>query len=476
MNNIQDIADELMLNAAMAAGEFQQLDQSSTDKIVENIFKAGLNNRVKLARLAQEETGIGVWQHKVLKNVLATQMVFENIKDEKTVGVIKKDDNSGIVEIAQPLGPVFAIIPITNPTSTILFKILISMKTRNPVIVSPPRNAVNCCKETVDICYEAALAAGAPEDCIQIIEHGSRELTRTIMSHPHLALTLATGGTGLVHAAYSSGNPAIGVGPGNVPVFIDKSADIPFAIENIITSKTFDNGTVCASEQSIIVEKAISDTVRKEFEKQQCYFIDEMEIKKLEDYAVLKEKGTMNPEIVGKPAGFIAEKAGINIPEGTKILMARLNGVGTEYPLSIEILAPVLAYYECENYEAAIKTCIDLNFLGGIGHTAAIYANDEGRIMEFSRLMNAGRIVVNTPSSQGAVGGLFNTLYTSFTLGCGTGGKNITTENISAHHLINIQRVCRRKKNVQWFQFDLTKYTDENIDADNILNEYYKNY
>ena len=476
MTDIQDKADEIMFKAIMAAAEFQQLDQSDTDKIVEKIFRACLNNRVKLARMAQEESGIGVWQHKVIKNVLATQLVYQNIKDEKTVGVINEDVNKGIVEIAQPLGPVFAIIPVTNPTSTIIFKVLIAMKTRNPVIVSPPRQAINCCKETVRICYEAALKAGAPEDCIQIIEDGSRELTHAIMAHPKLALTLATGGTGLVHAAYSSGNPAIGVGPGNVPVFIDKSADIPFAIENIISSKTFDNGTVCASEQSIIVEKAIAETVRKEFEKQHCYFLDEAEIRRLEDYAVLKEKGIMAPEIVGKPVSFIAEKTGISAPEGTKILMARLEGVGHEYPLSIEILAPVLAYYECEDYEAAIKTCIDLNFLGGIGHTATIYANDEARIMEFSQLMNAGRILVNTPSAQGAVGGLFNTLHTSLTLGCGTGGKNITTENISAHHLINIQRVCRRKENTQWFRFDTEKFLDESQDADDILKEYYKNY
>ena len=476
MSSIQSVADELMFKATMAAAEFQQLNQADTDTIVERVFKAGFTNRVKLAKMAQEDTGIGVWQHKVLKNVLATQLVYENIKDEKTVGVIKEDVIRGIVEIAQPLGPIFAIIPITNPTSTILFKILISMKTRNPVIVSAPRNAFNCCKETVDICYKAALAAGAPEDCIQIIEHGSREFTHIIMSHHNLALTLATGGTGLVHAAYSSGNPAIGVGPGNVPVLIDESADIPFAIENIISSKTFDNGTICASEQSIIVEKTITNAVRKEFESQHCYFLDETETKKLEEYAVLKDKGTMNPEIVGKPATFIAGKAGINAPENTSILIAPLRGVGSKYPLSVEILAPVLAYYECDNYKSAIKTCIDLNFLGGIGHTAVIYANNEKRIMEFSEIMNAGRIVVNTPSAQGAVGGLFNTLLTSFTLGCGTGGKNITTENISAHQLINIQRVCRRKINTQWFQFDQAKYLDENQETDDILNEYYKNY
>jgi len=470
------VAEQLLGDAAIAAGEFQQFDQISTDKIVESVYKAGMDARVRLARMANEETGIGVWQHKVLKNVLASQMVYENIKQEKTVGVIKEDPGTGIVEIAQPLGPVFAIIPVTNPTSTILFKVLICLKTRNPVIVSAPRKAVECCQETVDICYKAAIEAGAPENCIQIIRHGSRELTHEIMTHSKLALTLATGGIGLVHAAYSSGNPAIGVGPGNVPVFIDKSADIPFAVTNVILSKTFDNGTVCASEQSIIVEKSMAHAVKEEFRNQGCYFLNKSEIPLLEDYVIDREKGTMNPDIVGKPVSFIAQQAGINVPPDTRIILAETEGVGDDYPLSKEILAPVLAFYTCKDYESAIKTCIDLNFLGGIGHTAAIYSNDEQRILEFSRLMNAGRIVVNTPSAQGAVGGIFNTLHTSFTLGCGTGGKNITTENISAHHLINIQRVCRHKPNSQWFQFDENMFLDDKVGADEITNEYYKNY
>jgi acetaldehyde dehydrogenase/alcohol dehydrogenase len=309
-----------------------------------------------------------------------------------------------------------------------------------------------------------------------MIEHVSRDITRDIMSHPKLALILATGGIGLVHAAYSSGNPAIGVGPGNVPVFIDKSADVPFAVENVIMSKTFDNGTVCASEQSIIVERSMAEKVRAEFERQGCYFLDKSEIPLLEDYVIDKEKGTMNPALVGKSASYVANQAGFEVAEETKILLAETHGVGEEFPLSKEILAPVLAFYNCEDYESAIKTCIDLNFLGGIGHTAAIYSNDEERIMEFSKLMNAGRIVVNTPSAQGAVGGIFNSLNTSFTLGCGTGGKNITTENISAQHLINIQRVCRRKLNPQWAQFDASSYLDESIHADKIMEEYYKNY
>ncbi|MCP4550843.1 MAG: aldehyde dehydrogenase family protein [Bacteroidetes bacterium] len=475
MNKAQKNADEMLQKASIATAIFHELNQKETDKIVESVYKAGFNNRVKLAKHAHEETGLGVWQHKVIKNVIATQFVYDNIKNEKTVGVISEDKQSDIVEIAQPLGPIFAIIPVTNPTSTVFNKILISLKTRNPVIISAHRNAVKCCKETVKICYEAALAAGAPDDCIQIIEEHSRELTHAIMTHQQLALILATGGTGLVHAAYSSGNPAIGVGPGNVPVYIDESADIPFAVENIILSKTFDNGTICASEQSVVVENSNSEKVISEFKKQDCYFLNKDEINKLEPVAINMKKGSMNPDIVGKPVSFLAQKAGIKVPENTKILMVSLDGIGADYPLSGEVLAPILSFYSCKSYKDALKTCIDLNYLGGIGHTAAIYANDEERISEFSHIMNAGRIVVNTPSSQGAVGGLYNTLKTSFTLGCGSGGKNITTENISAHNLLNIQRVTRRRLNQRWFDFDTAQFLDENNNEETLNSEYNKN-
>ena len=469
-------AEELVERALFAAAEFQQFDQEQTDRIVESVFIAGFNNRVRLAKMAYEETGIGNWQHKVLKNVIATQMVYDSIKNEKTVGVISQNHLTGITEIAQPLGPIFAITPVTNPTSTVLYKTLICLKTRNPILISAHRGAAKSCAETVRICYEAALEAGAPEDCIQIIPAGTRELTQMIMAHPKIALILATGGTGLVKAAYSSGNPAIGVGPGNVPVFIDKSADIPFAVRNIITSKTFDNGTICASEQSIIIEKQIEQEVMAEFEKQQCYFMTPEEIKKVEKIAISPDSGTMDPLIVGRSAAVIAERAGIIVPEGTKILLAKLDGVGKEHPLSVEVLAPILAFYTAKDYQEAIKLCIDLNYLGGIGHSAGIYANDEERILEFSQIMNAGRVVVNTPTSHGAVGGTYNTLPASLTLGCGTGGKNITTENITAHHLMNIQRVCRRKPNEKFFSIDTATYLDETLGADKIIFEYHKNH
>jgi len=469
-------ADQILDRALLAAAEFQQFNQEQTDRVVEAVYKAGLNARVRLAKMAVEETGIGIWEHKLWKNVIGTQLVYESIKNEKTVGVISHDPVTGITEIAQPLGPIFAVTPVTNPTSTAMYKILICLKTRNPIIISAHRGASKCTSETARICYEAALAAGAPEDCIQMIRAGSRDFTQMVMAHHKMALILATGGTGLVKAAYSSGNPAIGVGPGNVPVFIDESADIPFAISSIILSKTFDNGTICASEQSVVVEKKIEKKVREEFERQHCYFLTPDEIKKVEKIAVVEETMSMSPFIVGQSVKTIAEKAGITVPEGTVILLAHLEGVGKDYPLSHEILAPILAFYSAKDYHAAINTCIDLNYLGGIGHSAGIYANDEKRIMEFSSVINAGRIVVNTPTSQGAVGGVYNMLVPSLTLGCGTGGKNITTENITAKHLINIQRVCRRKMNDKFMSLDREKYLDETCDELVLRHEYHKNH
>jgi acetaldehyde dehydrogenase/alcohol dehydrogenase len=469
-------ADEYIGKAILAAAEFQQFNQKQTNKIVKAVYKAALAERVRLAKMAAEETGLGVWQDKVVKNVLASQLVYEDIKDEKTVGIISSDPITGITEIAQPLGPIFAITPVTNPTSTAIYKIMICLKTRNPIIISAHRNAFKSTSEAAKVCYEAAVKAGAPEDCIQMIPAGSREFTQTVMSHPKLALILATGGTGLVKAAYSSGNPAIGVGPGNVPVFIDESADIPYAVTGIITSKTFDNGTVCASEQSIVVEEKIAKKVKEEFQKQNCYFLSKEEIEKVTQVAWNSESMSMNAAIVGQPVKVIAERAGINIPEGTKILLAELEGIGPAYPLSHEILAPILAFYSAKNYNSAIHLCIDLNYLGGIGHSAGIYANNEERIKQFSSIINAGRILVNTPTSQGAVGGIFNNLAVSLTLGCGTGGKNITTENISAKHLLNIQRVCRRKNNDLFLSADMSKYLDENSTEKDLKKEYHKNH
>lgn len=476
MSTIADKAAELVGQAAIAAGAFEMFDQKKIDRVIGEVYRAGFAARISLARMAREETGLGVFEHKVMKNVLATHMVYEDIKDEKTVGVISEDETSGITEIAQPLGPILAIIPVTNPTSTVLFKILISLKTRNPIIITPSPRAAKSSSEAARICYEAALRADAPEYCIQWIEEPSMELTQSLMANRDIALILATGGPGLVHAAYSSGTPALGVGPGNVPVLIDESADIPYAVRNIILSKTFDNGTICASEQAVVVEKKIAAKVRAEFESQGCYFLNPDETAKVEKIAVSPETGMMSPAVVGQPVEVIASLAGISVPAGTKVLLAEQAGVGPSFPLSGEVLAPILAFYVKENLNSAVKTCIKLNYLGGLGHTASIYANDPARINDFAQLMNAGRIVVNTPSAHGAVGGIFNSLHTSFTLGCGTWGKNITTENVTARHLMNIKRICRRRNNLKWSSFPMERYFDEHLGAEEISREYHKNY
>ena len=468
--------DQIMKKAICAAGIFSQLNQEHTDRIVRAVYEAGFNNRIKLAKLAHEETGLGNWKDKVIKNVVATQLVYEDLKNLKTVGTISEDPERGITEIAQPIGPIFALIPTTNPTSTVMFKILIALKSRNPIIIGPPSKATKCCNEAARICYEAALSQDAPEDCIQWLKATSREQTHALMSHKKLALVLATGGSSLVGAAYSSGTPAIGVGPGNVPVFIEQSADPEFAVDQILISKTFDNGTICASEQAIVVEQPLADKVKDILKKRKAYFLSEEEIEKLQAIAFDPQRGIMNSAIVGQPAEKIAKMAKINAPSDVVLLIAPLKGIGKEYPLSCEILAPILAFYVADNFDHAVNVCIDLNFHGGIGHTASLFSNNEDKIKEFSSVMNAGRIVVNMPSSQGAVGGLYDTLHPSFTLGCGSGGKNITTDNITATHLLNIQRIARRRVNNRLEHFDKSLYFDESLDTETIEAEFNRNY
>ena len=480
-------ADDFLVKAKESAAIFSQLSQEHVDRIVKAVYEAGFKNRVKLAKMAVKETGMGRWEDKVIKNVVGSLFVYEDIKNLKTVGILSDDRETGIMEIAQPIGPILAIIPVTNPTSTVIFKTLIALKARNPIIISPHQKAIGCCVETAKICYEAALKEDAPENCIQWtreepIDFATFDIkdyyaeTQALMSHPKLSLIIATGGGGVVKAAYTSGTPAYGVGSGNVPILIDKSADISFAVKNILISKTFDNGTICASEQSIVVEQSIADAVIKEFKAQGGYFLSEEEIKKVEKVAFDREREIMSAGVVGQSVEKIAQLAGINVPAGTSVLLAPLKGVGDDYPLSSEILCPILAFYVARDFNYAVKTCIDLNFHGGMGHSAGIYANDDGVIKEFSTEMSAGRILVNTPSSQGAIGGIFNKIHTSLTLGCGTAGKNITTDNITAKHLINIQRVARRRGNERFSNFDANLFYDESLSTDEILREFNLNY
>jgi len=468
--------DQYFERASAAAAVFSQFTQEQTDRVVEAVFEAAFANRVKLAKLAQEETGLGKWQDKVIKNVVASQFVYEDIKNLETVGIISEDCLTGIVKIAQPVGPILAIIPVTNPTSTVIFKILIALKTRNPLILSPSPRAMRCGAETARICYQAAIGADAPEHCVQWLTESSLELTQALMAHTSLALILATGGAGLVKSAYSSGTPAIGVGAGNVPVYVEQSADIPFTVEQIMISKLFDYGTICASEQAMVVERKIADEVAAEFRRKKAYFLSEAEVAQLAQVAYDEARGVMNPAIVGQPASKIARMSRIDVPADIQLLIAPLEGIGPDWPLSSEILAPILAWYVAEDFQSAVNLCIDLNYHGGIGHTVSIFSNDDTRIKEFAMLMNAGRVVVNTPSSQGAVGGIYNMLHPSFTLGCGTGGKNITTDNITASHLLNIQRIARRRENQRLKQFDLNLYYDESLDASAITQAFNKNF
>ncbi len=435
--------DEYFIHAEKATLDFSKYTQIEVDKIVEAVHLVGLENRVKLAKMAADETGIGKWEDKVTKNILSTKYIYEDIKDLKTVGIISDNDGSGIIEIAQPIGPILAIVPSTNPTSTVMFKILIALKTRNPIIISLPRLAQNVCAYTAELLYKAALTAGAPKNCIQWIPNPSREKTQAFMSDQHLSLILATGGEGLVNAAYSSGTPALGVGPGNVPVFIDNTVDMNFAIEQIMMSKTFDNGTICASEQAIIVQKENMQKALTALKQHQAYMVPVCEMKALEEIVYDKKKEMMAGNIVGKSANYIAKKAQLNVPEHVSLLVVKQTEVGKDYPFSSEILAPVIALYEANDFQHTLEICSQLNQHGGKGHTASIFSNDEDKILEYSMKLNAGRIIVNSPSAQGAVGGLYNNLSPSLTLGCGSGGKNSTTDNITAKHLLNIQRIAK---------------------------------
>ena len=441
--------EETVQRSVAAAQAFGKLNQEITDAIVLAVYREAFRNRQLLAEMAFVETGIGNLRDKVIKNIIATRFVYRDIKNIPTAGIVSEDPVNQVVEIARPMGPVFAVTPVTNPTSTALFKILIAMKSRNPIILFPHGAARKSTIEAARICYEAALGAGAPEHCIQWIPRATREQVLGFMGHRRIALVLATGSVSLVRAAYHSGHPAIGVGPGNVPVYIGKSADVPFAVQQILLSKLFDNGTICASEQAVIVSSNNAQQVRDEFIRQGGYFMQPGEIEKVGKIAVNAAQHTMNPEVIGKPAMEIARLAGITAPEGTKLLMAEMDKhhVGPKWPLSLEILAPILAFYEVESFDEGIAMCRRINEQGGLGHTVSIFSNDDAKIRYFAQELNAGRIVVNTPSSQGALGGLYNSLTPSMTLACGSGGTNFTTDNISVRHLLNIQRIAYRKIN-----------------------------
>lgn len=450
--NVQNMIDELVQKAQVALAEFMKLDQAQVDEIVKAMTLAGLDQHMELAKLAVEETGRGVYEDKITKNMFATEYVYHSIKKEKTVGVIAENDLEDYEEIAEPVGVVCGVTPVTNPTSTTLFKALISIKARNPIIFGFHPSAQSCSAQAARIVRDAAIAAGAPEGCIQWIEYPSLEATNALMNHPGVAIVLATGGSGMVKAAYSTGKPALGVGPGNVPCYIHESANLESAVNDLILSKTFDNGMICASEQAAIVDESIASEFERLMTKFGCYFVPEKDIKKLGDFCINSEKGAVNPDIVGKSAGWIAEQAGIKAPENTKILLAKLEGVGPEYPLSREKLSPVLAYYVAKNADEGIRRAEEMVEFNGMGHSAVIHAKDNDVIERYANTMKASRLIVNSPSSHGAIGDIYNTNMPSLTLGCGSYGGNSVSGNVTTINLINKKRVARRRVNMQWFK------------------------
>ena len=460
--NVNEMIDGYVAKAQKALDEFMALNQEQIDTIVKAMTLAGLDKHMELAKMAVEETGRGVYEDKITKNMFATEYVYHSIKNEKTVGVIAENDLEDYEIIAEPVGVVCGVIPVTNPTSTTMFKALISVKSRNPIIFGFHPGAQKCSAAAAKIVLDAAVAAGAPENCIQWIEYPSIEATNALMNHPGVATVLATGGSGMVKAAYSTGKPALGVGPGNVPCYIHKSADLEQAVNDLILSKTFDNGMICASEQAAIVDKAIAPKFEKLMKKYGCYFAKPDEIKKLSDYCIDSEKGAVNPVIVGKPATWIAEQAGVKVPEGTKILLAKLDGVGPEYPLSREKLSPVLAYFIVDSTEEGIDRAEEMVMFHGMGHSAVIHANDEDVIQKYAATMKASRLIVNSPSSHGAIGDIYNTNMPSLTLGCGSYGGNSVSGNVTTVNLINQKRVAKRRVNMQWFKVPDKIYFEHN--------------
>lgn len=446
LQSIQEVRD-LMKNAKAAQKELQSWNQEQINCLVEKIAQACIANVEPLAKMAVEETGFGIWQDKVIKNLLGSKITWDYIKDMKTVGIISEDKEKGLMEIAVPVGVVAALIPSTNPTSTTMYKTLISVKAGNAVIISPHPNAKKCILETVRIIQEAAKEAGAPNGLIQCIETTTMQATDTLMKHPDTGIILATGGSAMVKAAYSSGNPALGVGPGNGPSFIERSANIAMAVKHIMDSKTFDNGTICASEQSIVTESVIEAQVVEEVKRQGGYFLDEEQSKKLEKM-IMRANNTMNPAIVGKSVQKIVQMAGITVPEGTRVLVSRQTEVGPTHPYSREKLCPILAFFVEDTWEKACEKCIAILENEGSGHTMTIHSENDAVIREFALKKPVSRLLVNTPGALGGVGAATN-LAPALTLGCGAVGGSATSDNVSPMNLIDIRRVAYGRKELE---------------------------
>jgi acetaldehyde dehydrogenase (acetylating) len=437
-----------LLEGAHAAWEkFEQFNEEQVERILAAISKVAIANAESLARMAVEETGYGAVEHKLLKNLFCARDVYHAIRPMKTVGIVNEDREKKIFEVASPIGVIAAIIPSTNPTSTTIYKALIALKGRNVIVFSPHPSAVNCIAQTARLLADAAEAAGAPKGVISCMKTPTLQGTEELMRHKLTSLILATGGTGLVKAAYSAGKPAFGVGPGNVPAYIERTADVAKAVRDILTGKCFDNGTLCSSEQAVICDAVIRDNVIQELRNQGAHICSAAEKAQLEK-TIQTPRRTLNTKIVGKSATKIAALAGFGVAQGTRAIVAEADGVGVDYPISMEKLSPLLAFYVVNDWRAGCARCIEILNFGGLGHTLSLHTRDDEVVRQFGLHKPAFRIVVNTPAALGAVGYTTN-LFPSMTLGCGAAGGNITSDNISPLHLINLKRVAYGVREVE---------------------------
>lgn len=461
--------DELVAKGQAALKEYMSFDQETIDFIVKKASVAALSVHGELAVSAVAETGRGVFEDKAVKNIFACEHVTNNMLNLKTVGIINRDELTGITEIAEPVGVICGVTPVTNPTSTTIFKALIAIKTRNPIIFGFHPSAQKSSVASAKAVYDAAVAAGAPENCIQWVEKPSLEATSTLMNHPGIALILATGGNGMVRAAYSCGKPALGVGAGNVPAFIEKSAKLKRAVNDVVLSKAFDNGMICASEQAVIIEEPIYNEALEEFKHLHAYVASAQEKLLLEDFifgvnatSVNCGEAKLNAAVVGQSAVWIAEQAGFTVPEDTNIILAEVSEVGPAEPLTREKLCPVLAVLRAANPEEGIKLSEQMVEFDGLGHSGAIHSENTEIIEEFGSRVKAVRIITNAPSSLGGIGDIYNSFIPSLTLGCGSYGHNSVSNNVSAINLVNIKRIGRRNNNLQWFKVPAKTYFEPN--------------
>jgi acetaldehyde dehydrogenase (acetylating) len=446
LESIQEARD--LAEAAYSAFRlYEHFNEEQVDRILAEISKAGVAHAASLARMAVEETTYGTVEHKTLKNLFCARTVYDAIRPLKTIGIVNEDPEKRIFEVASPIGVIAAIIPSTNPTSTAIYKALIALKARNAIVFSPHPAAVKCINETSRIIADAAERAGAPRGVISCMKVSTIEGAEELMKHPRTSLILATGGTGLVKAAYSAGKPAFGVGPGNVPTYIESTADVPKAVRDILTGKTFDNGTLCSSEQAIVCDESVKDAVLEQLRAQGAYICNAAE-KALLEKTIQTPRRSLNTKIVGQSAEKIAKMAGFSVPPGTRAVVAHGDGVGPAFPISMEKLSPLLAFYVVKDWREGCEKCIEILSFGGLGHTLSLHTREDRIVREFGLKKPAFRICVNTPAALGAVGYTTN-LFPSMTLGCGAPGNNITSDNISPLHLINLKRVAYGVREVE---------------------------